>query len=134
LAGLHVGTTSDLFAADAVLACSGTVTLELVLAGVPTVAAYRLSKISYQVARGLVTGVSYISLPNILLDEPLVHEHVQQLCPKRLAADLMLSAGQRQRFHDKAHALRELLDNGNAIENASRALEPWLGHPAVATR
>jgi len=129
--GMRVGTTEDLFAADAVLACSGTITLELALAGIPTVAAYRLSRLSYQLAKRLV-GLKYISLPNILLDEPLVAEHIQELTADRLAADVLRVSEQRGRFYRSALALREILDHGDPIENASRALAPWLGQNTVS--
>ncbi len=63
--------------ADAALAASGTVTLELAMAGVPTVAAYRLDPIAQVIARRMLTTWS-ASLPNIIADAPVVPEHYNE--------------------------------------------------------
>ncbi|WP_062226144.1 lipid-A-disaccharide synthase [Aureimonas frigidaquae] len=62
--------------ADAALAASGTVALELALASVPTVITYRLDPVSYQL-RGLISGWT-ASLPNYILDHPLLSEHFHE--------------------------------------------------------
>ncbi len=67
-------------AADAALACSGTVTLELARLGVPTVAAYRLGWLAWAAARFFLMKSKYISLANIAADEMLIPEHVQTQC------------------------------------------------------
>jgi lipid-A-disaccharide synthase len=58
--------------ADAALAASGTVTLELALAGVPVVACYRLDWL-INMFRSLITTWS-ASLPNLIADRPVVTE------------------------------------------------------------
>lgn len=63
--------------ADAALAASGTVTLELAMAGVPTVAAYRLDPIAQVIARHMLISWS-ASLPNIIADAPIVPEHYNE--------------------------------------------------------
>ena len=65
--------------ARAALAKSGTVTLELALAGVPMVAAYRVSWLEAVVARRMVK-VSSVILPNLVLGENVVPEFMQQAC------------------------------------------------------
>lgn len=67
-------------AADAALACSGTVTLELARVGVPTIAAYRLGWITWAIARFILMKAKYISLVNIAADEMLIPELVQMDC------------------------------------------------------
>lgn len=67
-------------AADAALACSGTVTLELARLGVPTIAAYRLGWITWAVAHFVLMKAKYISLVNIAADEMLIPEYVQMDC------------------------------------------------------
>ncbi|MCC5996543.1 MAG: lipid-A-disaccharide synthase [Oceanicaulis sp.] len=67
-------------AADAALACSGTVTLELARLGVPTIAAYRLGWITWAIARFILMKAKYISLVNIAADEMLIPEYVQMDC------------------------------------------------------
>jgi lipid-A-disaccharide synthase len=75
--------------ARAALAASGTVTLELALAGVPTVAAYRVAGWEAAIARRLIRVPSVI-LANLVLGENVVPELLQQECvPERLAAALL---------------------------------------------
>jgi lipid-A-disaccharide synthase len=71
--------------ADAALAASGTVTLELALAGTPMVVAYRVDP--------LATGVRYllnipsIVLPNLVLGENVFPECIQEICTGDRIAD-----------------------------------------------
>ena len=76
--------------ATAALAKSGTVTLELALAGVPMIAAYKVSAIEYiAVGRGILKRIPSIILTNLLLDENAVPELLQQNCTaENLAAAL----------------------------------------------
>ncbi|ANC91241.1 lipid-A-disaccharide synthase [Azospirillum humicireducens] len=75
-------------AAEAALAASGTVALELALARLPTVIAYRLNPITVALYRRLIR-VKYVNLVNLMLDRMLVPELLQQDCrPDRLAAEL----------------------------------------------
>lgn len=73
--------------AGAALAASGTVTLELALAGVPMVAAYKVSKLEEQLRHFI--DVPSIVLANLVLGENVVPERVQWNCtPDKLAAAL----------------------------------------------
>jgi len=75
--------------ARAALAASGTVTLELALAAVPTVAAYRVAGWEAAIARRLIRVPSVI-LANLVLGENIVPELLQEDCvPERLAATLL---------------------------------------------
>ncbi len=65
--------------ARAALAASGTVTLELALAGVPMVTAYKVSKFEGWIGPYVLRGGSVI-LPNIILGENVVPEFLQQHC------------------------------------------------------
>jgi lipid-A-disaccharide synthase len=72
--------------ARAALAASGTVTLELALAGVPTVVAYKVSRIEAAIARRLVVAPSIV-LPNLILERNVYPEFLQDDCaPAPLAA------------------------------------------------
>jgi lipid-A-disaccharide synthase len=79
----------DAFAASrAALAASGTVALELALAGVPMVVAYRLNPLTEALLDKLLHVRRY-SLVNLLLDDPVVPELVRGDCnPERIAAEL----------------------------------------------
>jgi lipid-A-disaccharide synthase len=74
--------------ARAALTKSGTSTLELALAGIPMVAAYKLSLIEAGIA-GLLIRVPSVILANLVLGEAVVPELLQFKCtPERLAAAL----------------------------------------------
>ena len=85
--------------ARAALAASGTVTLELALAGVPMVVAYKVSRVEEVIARRLIQ-VPTIVLPNLILSENAMPEFVQADCtPERLAETLapLLAGGPARR-------------------------------------
>ncbi|MDR2075522.1 MAG: lipid-A-disaccharide synthase [Desulfovibrio sp.] len=72
------------------LAASGTVTLESALAGVPTLVAYRLSTVSFHIARTLIR-VPYISLANLILNREVFPELLQDACNGQALADKISS-------------------------------------------
>ena len=75
-------------AARAALAASGTATLELALAGVPMVGAYKVSRLEEQLKHFFKLPES-ILLPNLILGEKAIPEILQQDCtPPNLAAAL----------------------------------------------
>ncbi|MBV8564852.1 MAG: lipid-A-disaccharide synthase [Methylobacteriaceae bacterium] len=75
-------------AARAALAASGTVTLELALAGVPMVVGYRFSKLDEQLK--YIVKVPSIVLPNLILGRNAIPELLQTNCtPERLADALV---------------------------------------------
>ncbi len=75
--------------ARAALAKSGTVTLELAVAGVPMVTAYKISAVEAFIARRVIRVPSVI-LANLVLGENVVPEFLQETCtPERLAEALV---------------------------------------------
>lgn len=80
LDGLRIveeGARWDVFAAaDAALACSGTVVTEVAMAGTPAVVAYRLGPFTHWIAKRIVTA-PHISLVNMAADARLLPELVQ---------------------------------------------------------
>lgn len=74
--------------ARAALAASGTVTLELALAGVPTIAAYRVAGWEAMIVRALIQ-IRTVILANLVLGEKVVPEFLQERCtPDALAGAL----------------------------------------------
>ena len=74
--------------ARAALAASGTVTLELALAGTPMVVAYKVGAPTAAVVRRMVTATSAV-LANLVLDEKAFPELIQEYCtPANLASAL----------------------------------------------
>jgi lipid-A-disaccharide synthase len=70
---------SAMKAANVALACSGTVTTELALAGCPMVVAYRLGPMTAIIARMLIR-TKWITLFNIAAQEAVAPELIQEAC------------------------------------------------------
>ena len=66
-------------AATAAIACSGTVTTELAMAGCPMVVAYKLDHLTHFIARFLIR-TRHITLLNIAAGDFIAPELVQQRC------------------------------------------------------
>jgi lipid-A-disaccharide synthase len=113
--------------ARAALAASGTVTLELALAGVPTVAAYRLHFVEALVARAirLRTRLPSVILANLVLGENVVPELLQEDCrPEKLAAALAAVVGdteQRRRQIEGFQRLDQIMKIGGTSPSAKAA-------------
>jgi lipid-A-disaccharide synthase len=105
--------------ARAALAASGTVTLELALAGVPTVGAYRLSVFEEVIARLMrLPDISTVILANLVLGENVVPEFLQRDCtPEKLAdalVPLVSDTPQRRRQRDAFARLDAIMGIGTA--------------------
>ncbi len=74
--------------ADAALAASGTVTLELALAGVPFISCYKFDPIAKFTSERLVTSWT-ASLPNLIADAPVVPEYYNQFVRAPMCARQM---------------------------------------------
>jgi lipid-A-disaccharide synthase len=124
--------------ARAALAKSGTVTLELALAGVPMVAAYKVSAIEYlAVGRGILRRLPSIILTNLLLGENVVPELLQHECTaEKLAAallPLLADTPQRRRQLEAFSRLDAIMEIG-ASAPAMRAADIVLAAAAHAPR
>ncbi|CAN4109955.1 unnamed protein product [Withania somnifera] len=101
------------FSASSVALCtSGTVTMEMQLARLPCVVAYRAHLLTEWVIRYKAI-ISYISLPNILLDSAVIPEALFQDCtPSKLASllkDLILDENLREKQTIAAEKVIKLL-------------------------
>ena len=110
--------------ARAALAASGTVTLELALAGVPMVTAYRVAAWEAWIARRLGDAPSAI-LTNLVLGENVVPEFLQEDCvPHKLADALVPLLGdtpQRRRQLDAFPRLDALMGIGTTAPSVRAA-------------
>jgi lipid-A-disaccharide synthase len=110
--------------ARAALAKSGTVTLELALAGVPTVGAYRVSWLEGVVGRRMVK-VSSVILANLVLGENAVPEFIQDACTaENLAAALAPLFGdtpERRRQLEAFSRLDAIMEIGSTAPAARAA-------------
>lgn len=74
-----------MIAAECTLLASGTAAFEAMLCKSPMVVGYKMKPVTYWLAKKLVK-TDYISLPNLLANEPLVPELIQDECnPENLA-------------------------------------------------
>ena len=97
-------------AANAALAKSGTGTLELALAGVPLVVAYRISPISAFLVRRMGVSVEHASLVNLLAGREVAPEYLQENCtPEQLAAALDRILGSEQVREAQQEGFKEVV-------------------------
>lgn len=119
------GQTYDLLReSEAALVTSGTATLETALFKVPQIVCYTGSPISYPIAKYLIK-VKYISLVNLIMDQPLVLELIQHdLTVKRLSKELefLLSDSEKKRIHKGYLELEKLLGSGGAAARCAAGI------------
>ncbi len=83
---LQIGGLPEALArATVALASTGTVTLECAWFGVPTVALYKTSPLTYAIGKRIVT-VKFLAMPNLLANEAVMPEFIQhEATPENLA-------------------------------------------------
>jgi lipid-A-disaccharide synthase len=118
--------------ARAALAKSGTVTLELAVAGVPMVAAYKVSLLDEMIAR-IAVNVPSVILANLVVGENVVPEFLQRDCtPERLAGallPLLTDSPERRRQVEAFARLDKIMEIGMASPS-SRAAEIVMAYAA----
>ncbi|MGE3259097.1 MAG: lipid-A-disaccharide synthase [Geobacter sp.] len=104
-------------ACDAVIAVSGTVTLEIALVGTPLVIIYKLAALTYQLAVRLVK-VDHIGLCNIVAGETVARELIQDdASPQRIAQEIgriLSDAPYADELKMKLSGVRERLGGGGS--------------------
>ena len=115
------GQTWDLVAAaDLVLVASGSASLETALLGRPMIICYRLSGLSYAIAR-LLVRVPFIGMPNLILGKAAVPELIQaEVTPERIA--------------EQARRILEDPDLAARMEADLARVRAMLGEPGAASR
>ena len=111
-------------ASDVVLAASGTAALEATMLRKPMVVAYKVSTLSYMLAK-LLIRTEYISLPNNLIDEPLIPEVLQrEVSGWRLCREISLILDNPERSRGmigKLESIYKQLKN-NANQRAAKKI------------
>lgn len=114
-----------LSAARFCLVASGTATLETALFGVPMAILYKMSPVSFSIAKRLV-HVDHIGLVNILAGGRIVPEFVQddataeKILP--VALELIDDTGRRKRMRSDIALLRGEMGKAGASDRAARAI------------
>lgn len=109
-------------ACDAVVSVSGTVTLEVALVGTPLVVIYKLSPLTYRIARRLVK-VDHIGLCNIVAGETVARELIQDdASPEKIAEEIGRILADRdygEQCSARLAAVRERLGGGGADDRVA---------------
>lgn len=121
-------------AADVALVASGTATLECALLERPMVIVYRLSPLTYGLARMLVRGVSHVGMPNIVAGREVVPELLQgRATGANIAAaarSILDDPARRDRMIADLRDVRRRLGRGGAADRAAAIAAEMLGVPA----
>jgi lipid-A-disaccharide synthase len=115
----------DAFAAStAALACSGTVTVELAMANLPSVVTYKVNPLSATIAQHLLLG-RFTCLINIMHNRMIVPELLQNFCtPQSIAAELIpLLTSDYERAHQRRglHQVAVWLGKGAMVPSQKAA-------------
>lgn len=124
----------DLMAASqAVMAASGTVTLELAILGVPMVVAYRVSALTYFLGRRLIK-VKYAALANLVAGERVVEELLQHDATPEKISDavgrLLTDGAKRDEMIAKLGQVRDRLGEPGASTRTAELVLAMLDHPS----
>ncbi|MFT4091576.1 MAG: lipid-A-disaccharide synthase [Asticcacaulis sp.] len=109
---------SAMQAADVALACSGTVSTELALAGCPMIIAYQVEWLTFFIFKH-VSPLKYVTLFNILADKEVAPEFIQKDCSVENLVQA-LSA----RLNDKALRAHQTSEQFAALDLMGRGQEP----------
>lgn len=121
LADLRIvrGTREAIAQADAAWVASGTAVLECALTGVPAVALYVINPVLVKHARRVYSG-RFITLPNLVLDRPVVPEFLQEdATPQHLAHAMDGVLRDPLAQYREFERLREALGPPDALEQCA---------------
>jgi lipid-A-disaccharide synthase len=111
---------------DIAIIASGSATMEAAILGAPTIVIYKISKLSYIIAK-LLVRTKYISLPNIIAGKEVFPEFIQHLYPEKIAekALYMLNNG-NDKIHEELSKIRTELDNMDSYELTKNTIIDFL--------
>lgn len=119
------GLPKALLNSDLAIASTGSVTMECARFLVPTIALYRTSWLTYHLAKRVIT-IRYLSMPNILADEPLFPEFIQNAAtPEALSEagfELLTDAERRQRVKSRLADVVRMLGSAGAHARAANEI------------
>ncbi|WP_087870253.1 lipid-A-disaccharide synthase [Bathymodiolus platifrons methanotrophic gill symbiont] len=117
---------------DVVMTVSGTASLEIALLKVPMLVAYKLSTITYFLAKMLV-NTRFIGLPNIIAGKSIVKEFIQyQATADNLAQEiikLLQDKPYAQTMRDELQAVKKELGKGGGSKNMAKLAMEMLDVP-----
>lgn len=109
---------------DVALAASGTVSLELALANLPMVIAYKISFLTYWIAKFLIK-INNVCLVNVLLNKRIIPEYLQRDCHEKNLAPCLESLLEEQGALQKPYLSKviHLLENPEKIRPSEKAAQ-----------
>ena len=113
----------------AIISCSGTVTLEIALLGVPMCIIYKMSWLSYQIMSRLIT-IPYVGLANIVVNQSIVREFLQgNATVANISAEifrLLEDSDYRNTMIQNLHLVRENLGEGAGSKKMAKLVLSFL--------
>ncbi len=110
-------------AADLLLVASGTATLQAALVGTPMILAYRVSPVTFLLAKMLMT-VEHVGLVNLVAGRGIVTELLQsEMTAERLSQEALRLLKDRNRYDQMREALGDIRDRLGSPGASLRAAE-----------
>lgn len=120
---------------DAVMASSGTASLEIALLTVPMLICYKLSAITYWLGR-LLVKTPFIGLPNIVAGKRIVKEFIQhEATAEVLAAEveqILTDATYRETMRENLTVVKQQLGEGGGSKNMAMLALEMLGEASIS--
>jgi lipid-A-disaccharide synthase len=117
---------SAMQAADVALACSGTVSTELAMAGCPMVIAYKAEPLTYLIFK-YVASIRHVTLFNIMADKRIAPEFLQQACTKENLLKAII-----ERLDNRALRDEQVAEQFRALDLMGRGQPPPAEKAAAA--
>ncbi len=122
---IHDETSDGINVADAVIAASGTVTLETALLGTPGVIVYKVSIVTYLIVKQLIK-LPYISLVNIVRGKRIIREYIQYAIKINQISEEILKILDDEGYADKIkvelNEVKKMLGQKGAAPNAAEII------------
>jgi lipid-A-disaccharide synthase len=110
---------------DFAIATSGTVTLEAALMGLPSIVLYKMSAITYRIAK-IFVKIKYFSLPNILVDKQVLPELLQDEVNgeniARIARDLYKDTESAKKVKEELLMVKEKLGSPGVADKTAELI------------
>jgi len=117
---IKAGPVKDIFLkSDLVIAASGTVTLEAALCYVPTIIIYKMSPVSYRMAK-LLVKVKYAGLANLIVNAEVMPELLQNdATPEKISEKALFMLDNLFYFQNQLQMVRKFIGKKGASKRAA---------------
>lgn len=117
---IHDGPVKDIFLrSNLIIAASGTVTLEAALCCIPTIIIYKMSAVSYRIAK-LVVKIKYAGLANLIVNKEVMPELLQNdATPEKISKKALYMLDHLVCFEDQLLMVRKLMGEKGASKRVA---------------